>query len=148
MAAITSLVVTTLATGYQAYSANKSAKAQRRGQRIEQRRADIANARERRATVRAGRVARAQVEAQAATSGVGGSSTTAGAVSGIQQQLGSNLSFLDQNQQLSARSTAANLDAAKWMSKANTAGAVAEVAGGVFSRTGGVGYKKKQPGAN
>lgn len=148
MAAITSLVVSTVAMGAQAYSTNRAARAQRRSQRIEQRRADIANARERRATVRAARVARSQVEAQAATSGVGGSSTTAGSLASIQQQLGSNLSFLDQNQMLSAASTAANLDAAKWMSRANTAGAVAEVGMGINSRTGGVGYKKKQPGAN
>jgi hypothetical protein len=42
--------------------------------------------------------------------------------------LGENLSFLDQSQQLSAQASAANIQAAGYMDKANTGQAVANMA--------------------
>lgn len=146
MAAITAGVITAVAAVGSAVSQRNAARAQVRSQRIEQRRADIANARERRATVRNARVARAQIEAQASLTGQSGSSTVAGATASVQQQLGSNISFLDQNQQLSSQATAANISAAKWMSRANTWAALGNSVSAVATQFDGVG-KNKQPGA-
>ena len=146
MAAITALVVTAVAAVGSAYSQNKSAKAQARAQKAEQRRSDIANARERRMTVRNARVARAQIEAQAATSGLGGSSAAAGAMANVSSQMGDNLGWLSTNQQINAQVTAANLSAAKWMSRANTwaaLGSTAQAFGGQFGGATGGGSAMK-----
>lgn len=147
MAAITAGVITAVAAVGSAVSQRNAARAQSRSQRIEQRRADIANARERRTVVRNARVARAQIEAQASLTGQTGSSTVAGATSGVQQQLGSNLSFLDQNQQLSAQATAANISAARYLTQASTWATLGNSFGAVATQFDGVG-KNKQPGAD
>jgi hypothetical protein len=146
MAAITAGVVMAVAAVGSAYAQNKSAKAQARAQKAEQRRADIANARERRMTVRNARIARAQIEAQAATSGLGGSSVAAGSMANVSSQMARNLGWLSTNQQISAQVTSANLSAAKWMSRANTWAALGQAAGAVGPYFDGPG-KGKMPGA-
>jgi hypothetical protein len=140
MAAVTAGVVMAVAAVGSAYSQNKAAKQQARAQRLEQRRADVANARERRATVRAARVARAQIEAQASTSGLGGSSVTSGAVSNVQSTASANLGWLNFNQQVSSQVSQANIAAARWMSRANNwqaLGSLAQQVGGSFGNQGG-----------
>lgn len=144
MAAITTAVLVGASAVGSAYSQRKAGKAQARAQKAEARRAEIANARERRATVRNARVARAQVEAMGATSGLSGGSTVAGSMASIGQQLGSNLNWLDVNAELTATASAANMQAAQWMSRANTWAAVGEIAQGVGAQWGG---PKPQPGA-
>lgn len=111
-------VVGTAATAASYNQQRKSAKAQSRAIKAQQKQADIQNARERRSAVRNARVARASMESQAANSGIMGSSTLAGAQAGVQQQLGSNLSFLDQMVALSEEASVANQQAANYASKA------------------------------
>lgn len=111
----------------------KSAAETRRASAAEQRRADIANARERRGQVRNARVARASIEAQAAGSGLLGSSSFAAATSNVTSRSNENLSFLDQNQQLSQQASSANNAAARYSSQAATAGAIANLASTGFS---------------
>lgn len=117
MALITSAVIGTAALVGTYTSARKQAKAQAKSIRAQQRQADIANARERRQQVRNARVARASVENQAALTGVSGSSGVAGAVANIGQQLGENISFLDQNAALSNEASIANQQAAGYASQ-------------------------------
>lgn len=134
MALITLAVIGTAAAVGGAMAQRKAAKAARRAQAAEQRRADIANARERRAAIRNARMARASVEAQATNTGLGDSSALAGSVANIQSSLGADVSFLDQNIQLSQQASAANEEAAKWQSRAATAEAIGNLAG----KAGGV----------
>lgn len=96
----------------------KAAKAQSRAYAAQQRQADLRNARERRNTVRNARVARAQVEAQGVASGMMGGSAEQSSLFNIQGQLGQNLSFLDQNAQLSQEANKANQAAADYASRA------------------------------
>lgn len=111
-------VVGTAATAASYNQQRKSAKAQSRAIKAQQRQADIQNARERRNAVRNARVARASIESQAAMTGVGVSSTVAGSLSNVQQQMGSNVSFLDQMVALSEEASVANQQAANYASKA------------------------------
>lgn len=139
MAALTSIAlgITAATSVGSAVSQRRGAREARRANRADQRRADIANARERRAIVRSARVARAQVEAQGAVSGLTGSSAVAGSTANIQSQLGENLSFLDQNQQLSAAASRANAAAASWMSRAGTFGVLGQLAEAGGAQFGG-----------
>lgn len=116
MAAVTTIIAGVGAASAvgSAYAQSRQASSMRRANRAQQRQADIANARERRAAIRAARVARASVESQAATTGIVGSSSVAGSVSNITSATNENLSFLDQNQQLMAKASAANRQAASW----------------------------------
>lgn len=131
MGLITSIVFAVAAVASAAYSArqqSKAASAQRRAMAAEQRRADIANARERRQQIRNARIARAAIENQAASSGLMGSSSMAAAVSNVTTRSNENISFLDQNQMLSAQASAANIQAARFSSKAATGSAVSQLA--------------------
>lgn len=128
MAITTLAVITAVAAVGSAVAANKQASATKKGIKAEQRRADIQNARERRGAIRNARMSRASVESQSALTGLGGSSATAGSMSNIQSRLGENLSFLDQNAQLSAKASAANESAAKWANRGNTMQAIGSMA--------------------
>lgn len=112
---------------------SRAASAQRDANRAQQRQADIANARERRAAIRAARVARSSVESQAATSGIIGSSSVAGSMSNITSATNENISFLDQNQQLNSRASAANRQASSWAAR----GATFEVLGALAGKLEG-----------
>lgn len=129
MAAITAAVVVAAAAVYTGVQQRKAAKATARAQRAQQRQADIAQARERRAAVRNARVARGSVEAQAANTGLVGSSAAAGSIANIQSRTGENLSFLDQSQQLAQAASIANEQAAGYASKAQMGQAVGKAAG-------------------
>lgn len=124
MAAITTaaLVLGGIAAAGAVYSGvqqSKAASAQRKAIRAQQRQADIANARERRSAVRQGRIMRASIESQGALSGLSGSSSVAASMSNVTSRTNENISFLDQNQQLSAQASAANNAAASYSSRAN-----------------------------
>ena len=131
--AIGAAVVAAGATVYSAQQQKKAAAASRRAQAAEQRRADIANARERRSAVRNARVARASIEAQAAGTGLVGSSSVSAAMSNVTTRTNENISFLDQNAELSQRASSANIAASKYASRAQTGQAVADVAGRGFN---------------
>lgn len=135
MALVTSAVIGAVATAYGAYSQRKSAKAAERANRAQQRQADIANARERRAAVRNRRVAMASVESQGAVTGTSGSSGIAGSLANISSRMGENLAFLGQNEELVAQASNANIQAAKWASRAATAQSIGDLAtmfGGMY----------------
>lgn len=131
MALVTSAVIGAVATVATYQSQRKAAKAQARANAAEQRRAEIANARERRQQIRNARVQRASLESQAALTGVVGSSGVEGAEANIQNQLGENLSFLDQNIALSQEASVANQQAADYASRAAGYAAIGNVAGQV-----------------
>lgn len=116
-----------LATGG-AVSAREASQENRKAQRIAQRRADLATARQRRQQIREARIARAQVEAQGAGRGIQGSSGIVGAGASVQSQLASNLSFLDQTQELSGQISDANIRAGRLGSRAATFKAVRDTA--------------------
>lgn len=115
----------------------KAAKAQGKAYAAQQRQADLANARERRNTIRASRVAHAQVEAQGAATGMFGGSAEQSSLFNIQNQLGQNLSFLDQNQQLSDEASRANQAAAAYASRAEGYAQLSKLAMSASSMYGG-----------
>lgn len=131
------LVVGGLAAGYSAYSQRKAAKATERAYRAQQRQADIANARERRAAVRNRRVAMASVESQGALTGISGSSGIAGSLANISSRMGENLAFLGQNEELAAQASNANIQAARWASRAATAQSIGNMATTLYTMYGG-----------
>jgi hypothetical protein len=89
----------------------KAGKAQRKSEKLAQRKADIQSASSRRKQVRAARVQRAEILSNSANSGAAGSSSESGALSGLQTTLGTNLgeSFAVQN--LSQQQSKANSNA-------------------------------------
>lgn len=118
---------------YAGQQQKKAARATRAAMAAEQRRADIQNARERRGAIRNARVARASIEAQAAGTGLVGSSSVAAAASNVTGRTNENISFLDQNGQLSAQASAANMAAARYTSRAQTGQAISNAAGSGFN---------------
>lgn len=138
MAVFTAIAVAAVAAsayvGYKSYKAQKAAAgAQRKAQAAEQRRADIQNARERRFAVRNARVARASIEAQAAGTGLVGSSSVAAAMSNVTGRTNENLSFLDQTASLSTQASNANIAASKYASDANKWAAIGDFTSSVAS---------------
>jgi len=73
----------------------KSNEEQRRQNRLNQRKTDVRNSRQRVNLVRKARIARAQVEASAAATGGAGGSGVAGGVASIGSQVASNLGFVN-----------------------------------------------------
>lgn len=106
----------------------QAAKAQGRAYAAQQRQADLVNARERRNTIRASRVAQAQIEAQGVSTGMFGGSAEQSSLFNVQNQLGQNLSFLDQNRQLSDEASRANQAAAAYASRAEGYGQLSSLA--------------------
>lgn len=139
MGVLTAIALGVMAVGTvaSAQAQRKSAKQQRKAIEAQQRQADLANARERRSAIRNSRVMRASIESQAATTGLVGSSAAQGSTSNVQSRLGENLSFLDQNQQLSAQASIANQRAADYASKANSWTAFAGMGKMAFNGLGG-----------
>ena len=118
MAAITLGIIAVGLTAASYSQQRKAAKEQAKANRAQQRQAELANARERRTAVRNARVARASSEQQASMTGMNGGSAAELAVGNIQNQLGENLSFLDQQQSLANEAGAANQKAADYASRA------------------------------
>jgi hypothetical protein len=117
--------------------ARSGAKAQRRAHDLQQRQADIANMRERRAAIRNARVMQASVAAQAANTGLSGSSARDASMANIGSATAGNVSFLDQNAMLSQQAGAENQRAAAYMSRASTYSAIGNIGMGMFNRYGG-----------
>lgn len=138
MGVVTALaVVAAVAAGYSAVQQRKAAKAQRRAIAAQQRQADIANARERRFAVRNARISRASIEAQAAGTGLVGSSSVAASTGNVTSRTNENLSFLDQTLALSQQASSANEAAARYSSRANTGQAVSSIAMSFAGNYGG-----------
>lgn len=111
-----------------AVSRRDAAKEQEKSQKLAQRRADIATARQRRQQIRDARIARAQVASQGSGRGIQESSGIIGAEGSIGSQLSSNLSFLDRTQEISGQISQANIRAGKLQSRAATFQAVKDTA--------------------
>ena len=120
------VAVTVVGTAASIYSSQQQASAQKKQIEAQRRMADIENARQRREAVRQARIARASVISQGEAQGVSGSTGIAGGVAGVQQQMGYNLSFLDQMQD-------ANTQAAVFGQKAADYGAQAKMFGQIAS---------------
>lgn len=136
MAAITLGVVAVAGAVYSGVQQRKAAKAQARSQAAQQRQADLAAARERRATIRNGRIQQASVEAQAASTGLTGSSAAAASIGNIQTRTNENVSFLDQSGFLSQKASSANAAAASYQQRAGlgqTISGLAQQGAGIYS---------------
>ena len=117
----------------------KAAKATRRGIAAQQRQADLQNARERAAAIRAARVQRASIMAQAANTGLTGSSSAAAATANVTSRTGENLSFLDQMGALSEAASRANESAARYASNASLGQTIGNIGSSVASIYGAPG---------
>lgn len=93
-------------------------KEQNKARAAERRLQNIRAARERRQAARQARMARAQIESGAVASGTTGTSSFAGGVGGVQTQLASNVSFLNQAQQLTNQQSIFEQKAANKLGKA------------------------------
>ncbi len=117
------------------FSANRNARkarsAQKRATRIQGKRADLENARQRRQQVAQARRLRAQATAEGVGSGLGtgGTSTVAGVQSSIGTQAATNVAFLDQLQGLDKQRFAALDKAADAGTRASTFQALGRLAG-------------------
>ena len=118
-------------------NAQKKARAEnRKAERTKQKRADLQTHRERIKQVRQARIKRAQATAQASGGEGTGGSGLIGFNQNVTNQLSNNLSFLDQNQQLSASISNSNIRAAGATTDANIFSSVANVssaAGDIFA---------------
>lgn len=137
MAAITLGVIAVGLTAASYSQQRKAAKETAKANRAQQRQAELANARERRNAVRSARVARGSSEAQASLTGMSGGSAAELAVSNIQNQLGENLNFLDNQQALADEAGRANQKAADYSSRAQGYADLASLASKGASTYGG-----------
>ena len=122
-------------TALSVLSQKKARKENRAAERTRQKRADLQTHRERIKQVRLARIKRAEATAQASGGEGTGGSGLIGFNQNITSQLSSNLSFLDQNQQLSASISNSNIRAAGATTTANIFSSVANVsaaAGDIF----------------
>lgn len=116
----------------------KAARRQRQARELQQRIAEISNARKRRDAIRQARISRANVIAAGVASGGGlDSSAVQGAEQSIFSQIESNLQFADTTTGLSRRAASLDEQAAKALSQANLFDAVSNVTGQFASATGG-----------
>jgi hypothetical protein len=159
MAVITTAVVAISATVYSGVQQRRAATASRRAERLRQRQAELAAARERRQAIKNARISRASIEAQAGNTGLTGASSAEGAMGAVISGLNENLSFLDRSGQMARKINAANNAAASYTQRAALGGAVAGIATGFGEMYGALGRRSgnaqagtitrtKSPGAN
>lgn len=122
------VAVAVVGTAASIYSSQQQASAQKKQIEAQRRMADIENARQRREAIRQARIARASVISQGEAQGVSGSTGIAGSVAGIQQQMGYNLSFLDQMQAANTQAAVFGQKAADYGAQANMFGQIASTA--------------------
>ena len=101
-------------------AAKEMQKQQKKSAKLQQKKADIGMARERAKQVRRARAQRASALAAGQTGEGTGGSGLAGAQADIGSQLGSNLSFLQKNAQISKQLSDLNVSSGNKISKANT----------------------------
>ncbi len=149
-----------IATGFSIYSAQKAAgayaqgaAAQREANKFQRQQADLQAARQKRDSIRQTRIAMASVQQGAENQGVSGSSAAIGGQGSIQSQGTSNLSFLDQYNQLSDAASEALGKASIFQSKGNqysadaqSGSAIAGLAFQVFGMSGSFGGAPKPAG--
>jgi len=139
------LALTTHSAISGAHERKIQAREARHAERDRQKQADIVTQRERIKQVRLARIKRAQAAAAATVSGGTGGSGLIGVQSNVQQQLGSNLSFLDQNQAISAEISRLNISGINHANNAAQADAIGGIASSIFMANSG--YKSLFDGA-
>jgi len=122
------LITASVLTGLSVAATVESTQEQRRAARLQRRIASIKARRERAQLLRQQRVARAQAEQSAISSGTGQTSGLSGQLAGIAQTTASNVSFLDQTQALGNAANRAQTRAATAGAYANIFGAGAQTA--------------------
>ena len=137
--AVAGLGISAVGQFKQQKAAKKAARAQEESLRLQQRSASIRAARERVQQVREARIKRAQAVAGAAIGGTLDSSGLAGGVGGIQSQLGANLAFSQNIEDLGIQATAQNVKASNAQSQSNMWGAVAGFGQSMFSNSSQIG---------
>lgn len=124
----TAAAIAAVATVYSVDQQRKAQKAQRKSEKLQQRRADAQAARDRRSTIRQARVRRAQILNESAQTGAAGSSSESGAIGSLQGQLGSQLGASFQNQALSGQISRQNIKASRYGGNASMGMSVAGLA--------------------
>ena len=105
---------------------------------VQQRMSNIQNARTRQQQAAAARVARASIISQGVAQGVTGSTGIAGAVAGVQQKEGFNISFMDNMANLNQQALIFGQKAADYSAQAQQYGAKSQLWGNVSS----IGYSQ------
>lgn len=113
------------ATGYSAYQQHEAASDQKRARAAERRIQAIKMQRERRRQVQEAQKIQAQTEATAVATGTKSTSAVAQAQGSVQSQLASNLSFLDQMEQLTEKQSIFMQKAASHQTRSGIGQAVA-----------------------
>ena len=121
------LAISAIAGTASAVSQHQAAQKQKKARRVQSRMADIEAQRQRQAQVREARIKRARLAAGAQASGVENTSSLAGAQSGLQTELASNLSFINTTQQMGNQASGYLQRAADYGSMGNLFGAVGQV---------------------
>ena len=106
----------------------RSARAQERAQKIQQKQQAMQTARERRKQIRAARQSQAELRASAFAQGTAQTSRTAGISGNIAQERAGNLNFIDQSSAFTSAIGQQNIKAARAQSQAGTYGALAGLA--------------------
>jgi len=103
----------------------KSARAQERAQKIQQKQDAMKTARERRKQIRAARQSQAELRATAFAQGTAQTSRTSSISGNITSEKAGNLNFIDQTSALTSAIGQQNIKATRAQSQANTYGAIA-----------------------
>ena len=126
---VSALVAVSVGTGLaSANEARKSRKASQRANEVQSRIQERRSQRERIQALREARIVNAQLDTQAAITGTQSSSAVQGASANIQQQLGTNLSFVEQIQGLQKQAQVYQQSAANAASRASTYNAIGNLA--------------------
>ena len=119
-----SVVGTVYSISQQNAAAEEQAKANKKGQQLQQKRANLATSRERAKQVRQGRIARAQALAQSQS----GEATGGSGLAGVQANIGGaavrSANFLNQNQQISSEISNLNIKTSSKVAKHGTRAAI------------------------
>ena len=108
-------------------ASQRAAKAQVQANELQRQSMSLEQARQRRETIRAARMARGRAVTSAARQGVMDSSGAQGGMASIRSQLGYNLSFLDQQERFNDQASQALGRARMFESRAETFGALANL---------------------
>ena len=122
---ITLMTIATAGSAYSSYQAGRETKKQ---YQAEQRRAEVQNIRNVRASIREARMAQGQMFNVAAQTGGMGGSALAGGVSSTQSQLAGNLGYMSDIAQENTAISNAAISASQWQTTATIFGAVGSAA--------------------
>ncbi len=126
--AITGTIIAVASTAASIDQNKRSARAQERAQKIQQKQQAMQTARERRKQIRAARQSQAELRATAFAQGTAQTSRTAGISGNISQEKAGNLNFIDQSSAFTSAIGQQNIKAARASSQASTYGALAGLA--------------------